>query len=103
MSQGEQAVLVYANKCLFADGAILQMQIWVVPKPVSGSNHSLKYRLFYGRAGQRTVLYDNERLKGDHRNDGVDEEPYAFTTVEKLVRDILADVAQAAGYNGSKS
>jgi hypothetical protein len=38
------------------------------------------------------VGYDNERPKGDHRHlDGV-EEAYAFTTVEDLVRDFLADV-----------
>ncbi len=36
--------------------------------------------------------YDNERLKGDHRHMGAIEEPYAFTTPEKLLQDFLADV-----------
>jgi len=50
--------------------------------------------LFYGREGERIVGYDNERAKGDHRHrDGV-EEPYAFSTVENLVLDFLADVEE---------
>ena len=36
--------------------------------------------------------YDNERPKGDHRNLGKGEETYAFTDVETLMRDFLADV-----------
>jgi hypothetical protein len=48
--------------------------------------------LFYGRPGERFVLYDNEPGKGDHRHYGDREEPYLFTTPEQLIRDFLADV-----------
>ena len=80
------------QKAVLSDGAILEMVIWRVPGPVEGSRHAYKYRLFYGRGGERIVSYDNERRKGDHRHlDGM-EEPYVFSTVETLVRDFLADV-----------
>jgi hypothetical protein len=86
------AVLIRRQKSVLSDGAILELVIWRVPEPVEGSEHSYKYRLYYGREGRRIVGYDNERPKGDHRHlDGV-EEAYTFNTIENLVRDFLADV-----------
>ncbi len=79
------------------DGGIIEMVIWQVPTPVWGSAHSLKYSLFYGRAGARLIGYDNERGKGDHRHIGEREEPYLFSTVEALVADFIADVARERG------
>lgn len=87
-----KAILVRRSKNLLSDGAVLEMVIWRVPEPVKGSSHDFKYRLFYGRDGERIVGYDNERIKGDHRHLDGREEPYAFTTVDALVRDFLADV-----------
>lgn len=89
-----KATLLFENKLLFLDGAILQARIWEVPRPVEGSMHRLKYALFYGRPGERLVLYDNERPKGDHRHRGDIEESYAFTTVEQLIADFLDDVRE---------
>lgn len=86
------AELLRRQKSVLSNGAILELVIWRLPKPVEGSRHSYKYRLFYGRTGERIVGYDNERPKGDHRHIDGSEEPYAFTTVENLVRDFLADV-----------
>lgn len=40
------------------------------------------------------VRYDNETGKGDHQHEGDREEPYAFTDVETLVADFLADIAR---------
>jgi Family of unknown function (DUF6516) len=65
--------------------------------PCHGSDHHLKYSLFYGRPGQRLVGYDNERGKGDHRHLGDAEEPYIFTTSEALIEDFLADVEAVRG------
>lgn len=45
-----------------------------------------------GRDSIRTVGYDNERGKGDHKHIGKVETPYKFTTGEQLVADFLADV-----------
>ena len=86
------AELLRRQKSVLSDDAILGLVIWRLPHPVEGSWHPYKYRLFYGRAGERIVGYDNERPKGDHRHiDGV-ETPYTFANVEALVRDFLADV-----------
>ena len=92
-----QAKRVFYDRATFPDGAIIEMTIWQVPEPVSGSAHQFKYSLFYGYAGQRLVGYDNERGKGDHRYLGQTEQPYRFSSVEALMADFLADVQRARG------
>ena len=90
-----KAELIQRQKSVLIDGAILELVIWRVPQPVDGCAHGYKYRLYFGRNGVRIVGYDNERPKGDHRHvDGI-ESAYAFSTVEALVRDFLADVEAA--------
>jgi hypothetical protein len=88
----QRATLIFHRKRYHDDGAISELRLWSVPNPVRGSEHSFKYSLFYGRAGDRLVGYDNEAGKGDHRHYLGREEPYRFTTPEQLVRDFLADV-----------
>jgi hypothetical protein len=87
----------FYDRAEFPDGAIVEMTIWQVPQPVTGSRHSFKYSLFYGYPGRRLVGYDNERGKGDHRHLGEKEEPYIFSTVEVLMADFLSDVRRARG------
>ena len=87
-----RAEVIRRAKTVFPDGSIVEMVIWKLPRPVAGSAHSYKYRLFFGRNGMRLVGYDNERGKGDHRHLDGHEIPYAFTSVERLVQDFLADV-----------
>lgn len=89
-----RAELLQRNRFDFDDGTFVEMVIWRVPRPVDGSSHDYKYRLFFGRPGERLVGYDNERSKGDHRHVEGREEPYRFQDVESLVRDFLADVAR---------
>ena len=88
------AVLLHRERLDLDDGSIVEMVLWPVSDPVAGSYHPYKYRLYFGRGGVRLVGYDNERGKGDHRHRRGIEEPYRFTTVEKLVSDFLADVAE---------
>jgi len=92
-----EATRLFYDRTDFPDGAILEMTIWRVPEPVQGSQHRLKYSLFYGRPGQRLVGYDNERGKGDHRHTTDGETPYRFTTPEQLIADFLADVKKQRG------
>lgn len=92
-----QAKRVFYDRAEFPDGAIVEMTIWDVPKPVAGSLHRFKYSLFYGYPGRRIVGYDNERGKGDHRHLGDKEESYRFSSVETLMADFLADVRRARG------
>ena len=75
----------------------MEMVVWRLPGPVLGSIHSYKYSLFYGYPGKRVVGYDNERGKGDHKHIKGHEETYAFSTVEKLIDDFLADVQTRRG------
>lgn len=88
------ARLIYRHRLDFDDGAILEIVVWHLPKPVAGCSHSYKYRLFYGYPGRRLLGYDNERLKGDHRHlEGV-EERYTFKSPEHLIDEFLAAVAK---------
>jgi len=92
-----KAVPAFYDKQVMPDGAIVEMKIWQLAKPVRGSTHRLKYSLFYGFAGERLVGYDNEPGKGDHRHTEGKEEQYAFSTVETLMADFLADVRRLRG------
>ena len=88
-----KAELLLRSKENLSDGAILEMVIWQLPKPVLGSSHSYKYRLYYGKAGIRIVGFDNERPKGDHCHlDGI-ERNYKFIDVDHLVNDFMAAVS----------
>lgn len=87
-----KADLLFHQRIDYDDGAIVEMKIWRVPKPVPPASHGLKYSLFYGHPGFRVVGYDNERGKGDHRHVGDAEKRYAFSTVEQLMADFWADV-----------
>jgi len=86
------AKLVFRDKYFYADGAIREMVIWQLPQTDDERPHGLKYRLFYGYAGNCLVRYDNERGKGDHRHYANREELYQFVTVEKLVSDFAEDI-----------
>lgn len=92
-----KATQAYYDRAEFPDGAIVEMTIWLVPEPVTGSSHPFKYSLFYGRPGERIIGYDNERGKGDHIHIGGRENPYVFSTVEVLVADFLANVRRERG------
>lgn len=74
-------------------GGIREVVIWLLPEPLPGCSHRLKYRLYYGiSGGQCLVRYDNERGKGDHRHVQGNEETYNFTTVENLLNDFDKDI-----------
>jgi Family of unknown function (DUF6516) len=79
------------------EGGFIEVIVWQLPKPLSGSTHSLKYRLAYVVAGACVLRYDNEAGKGDHRHVGTQEMPYAFFSVDQLLDDFLADVAAWKG------
>ena len=88
-----RAQLITRFKDVTADGAILEVVIWKVPKPVPPTDHGYKYSTVYVVDGVRIVGFDNERGKGDHCHlDGI-EVPYAFTGVDQLIEDFIAAVA----------
>ncbi|MCI0391947.1 MAG: DUF6516 family protein [Acidobacteria bacterium] len=89
--------LLYRLRREYEDGAILEMVIWRVSKPVAGSLHPYRYRLFYGYPGWRVVGYDNERSKGDYRHRHGLQEAYRFESPEALIDDFLRDVLEERG------
>ena len=68
------------------------IRIWRVAESVPPSKHRFKYSFFYGRPGERLVLFDNEREKGDHKHIGEVESAYVFESIEKLTADFMAEV-----------
>jgi len=87
-----KAGLITRTKNITTDGAILEVVIWRVPKPVPSTEHGYKYSAVYIVNGVRVVGFDNERGKGDHCHiDGI-EVPYVFKTVEQLIEDFIAAV-----------
>ncbi|HRJ51274.1 MAG TPA: DUF6516 family protein [Candidatus Thiothrix moscowensis] len=90
-----KAVKLLDSKHAFDDGAIQQLVIWELPEPVLGSQHRYKYRLYYGKGGERIVGYDNERGKGDHKHIRGEQYAYTFTGIDDLVRDFLQDLKEA--------
>ncbi|MBF0562540.1 MAG: hypothetical protein HQL37_11075 [Alphaproteobacteria bacterium] len=87
-----QATLIVRERRVDGFGGILDIKVWRVPAPVSPSEHEYKYSLYYGRDGKRVVGFDNERGKGDHMHVGGQERSYAFTTLEKLLKDFFIEV-----------
>jgi Family of unknown function (DUF6516) len=87
-----KAVLIYQDKGLLSNNAIIEMKIWQLPDKTKERPHGLKYSLFYGEDGKRVIGYDNERGKGDHRHYGDREEEYMFVSVDSLIDDFLQDV-----------
>lgn len=79
------------------EAGFIDVVVWRLPQPPSGSAHSLKYRLAYVVDNECVPRYDNEAGKGDHRHVGTEEMPYVFFPVDQLLEDLLADVAEWKG------
>ena len=94
-----RAILLLHEKVILADGAIVELIIWRLPRATPDRHHGLKYRLYFGRGGKCLVRYDNEAGKGDHRHIKGREEPYRFVSVAKLRRDFEADIHKYGGNN----
>jgi Family of unknown function (DUF6516) len=75
----------------------IEVVVWKLPQPLSGSAHSLKYRLAYVVDGECVLRYDNEAGKGDHRHVGTKEMRYVFVSFDRLLDDFLADVSTWKG------
>lgn len=86
------------RRILNQDNVRVEMVIWALPKATPDRPHSLKYRLYCGRAGECVVRYDNESGKSDHRHYGDREEPYRFLSLSRLIEDFKHDCTRLAGW-----
>ncbi len=84
------STLVSHEKVVQEDGSIVEIKIWQVPKSLKYPE-GYKYSLFLVREGKILVGYDNHHPKGHHRHYGQNQEPYAFISLEELVRDFNED------------
>jgi hypothetical protein len=87
-----RAKLLIRERVAYPDGGLVEMVVWLVPKPVPPSVHRFKYRLVYIERGARVLGYDNERGKGDHRHAGKTEESIEFGSLEALINRFVAEV-----------
>jgi hypothetical protein len=101
-ARARKAVLLLHEKVVRADGSIVELIIWRLPRATPDRPHGLKYRLYFGRDGKCLVRYDNEAGKGDHRHVLGREQPYAFVSVERLRQDFETDVRRHGGKHEKK-
>ena len=87
-----RAELLIDERHALDEGALVEVVVWQVPRPVRGSGHPFKYRLALVRHGVCILRYDNETGKGDHRHIGEMQERYVFTGTDQLLRDFWRDV-----------
>jgi hypothetical protein len=94
------AELLWEERVVMPDGAIVEIMIWRLPKVTADRPHRVKYRLYYGAPdGRCLVRYDNEAGKGDHRHVRKREFSHEFISVKKLLQDFWADVMRIGGYD----
>ena len=85
------AKLMLNERHAIAENTFVEMVVWQLPSPLSGSHHDFKYRLALVIDGRCVLRYDNETGKGDHKHDGEKEIPYTFTTPQALLEDFWRD------------
>jgi hypothetical protein len=82
-----RAKLLLRERLELSQRAFVELVVWELPTPLSGSEHRLKYRLAYV-ANQRCVIrFDNEAGKGDHRHIGDRQLPYKFVGLDEVQTD----------------
>jgi len=86
------ARLMLNERHILSENSFVEMIVWLLSSPLSGSRHGFKYRLALVVDGNCVLRYDNEAGKGDHKHIGEDEEPYIFTSPEALISDFWNDV-----------
>jgi hypothetical protein len=95
MSNTKADLLMRERRVL--EAGFIEVVVWRLPQSLSGSTHSLKYRLAYVVDSKCVLRYDNEAGKGDRRHVGTEEMPYEFISVDQLLEDFLADVTEWKG------
>lgn len=89
-----KAMLMINERHVLSESTFVEMVVWRLHSPVSGSGHEFKYRLALVINGDCVLRYDNETGKGDHKHIGGKETPYRFSSPEKLLKDFWKDARQ---------
>jgi hypothetical protein len=92
-----RATRVVHEKFAYADGAIVEIKAWQVPKTAlrpEGYKYSMAY---IDTAGQRVLGYDNAHQKGHHRHYHQHQTPVEFNSLDGLIQQFLAEVKKIRG------
>ncbi|EXJ13363.1 toxin-antitoxin system TumE family protein [Imhoffiella purpurea] len=89
-----KAERIKTERIKLSDNRFLDIAIWRLPAPLTGSAHPFKYRLAFVDNGRCVLRYDNEAGKGDHKHIGAREVPYTFISLDQLIDDFWADIQQ---------
>lgn len=91
------ATLVFRQKYVYLDGAIVEMKAWAVPMSAR-TPEGIKYSLAYiDEHGNRLFGYDNAEGKGHHRHDKKKESPVAFESFGVLLGRFLREIESIRG------
>lgn len=77
---------------ILSETSFIEMVVWQLPLPLSGSSHPFKYRLALVVSSICVFRYDDEAGKGDHKHIGGSEIPYDFISPQRLLVDFWLDV-----------
>ena len=86
------AEVMINERHIVSENAFVEMVVWRLQLPLSGSRHCFKYHLALVVNNKCVIRYDNEVGKGDHKHEGEEEFPYLFTTPQALLNDFWNDV-----------
>ena len=87
-----KAELLLKERIVQTDNSFVELVVWRVQHPPTGSNHPFKYRLAYVVNGACVLRYDNEAGKGGHKHIDGNESGYTFTTPQQLLADFWQDL-----------
>ena len=83
------ATLLLNERHILSEDAFVEIVVWRLPSPVSGSRHAYMYRLALISKGVCLLRYDNETGKGDHKHVGEKEMSFLFHHPGKTARRFL--------------
>jgi hypothetical protein len=86
------AKVLMRERLVLSSRAFVEVAIWQLAQPLSGSVHRYKYRLAYIVDNVCVLRYDNEAGKGDHKHLDEIEVSYQFIDLDTLQTDFWADV-----------
>ncbi len=87
-----KAVSILRERITLDDDSFVELVVWKLPQPLTGSTHDFKYRLALVSQNICLMRYDNEAGKGDHKHLGETEVDYVFGGLAQLQRDFWDDV-----------
>lgn len=92
-----KAVLIIHEKFVYADGAIVEIKAWQVPKtPLRPEGY--KYALVYiDVKGKRVLGYDNSKQQGHHKHVRGEKVSFSFVSIPDLLNRFLAEVKAIRG------